>query len=106
MRQKFRALFLFVFSLPGAILYGNELQNDIDRATIIIREFKELPEKGIPAEILTKAKGLAILKVIKGAFFVSGRGGQGIVIAKHAKGWSAPAAIGVGGGWVWFSIWG
>ncbi|KAG0256371.1 hypothetical protein BG011_004601 [Mortierella polycephala] len=52
----------------------------------------------IPADILSKAQGLAIFTVVKAGFLFSGRAGSGIVIARLEDGsWSAPSAIGTGG---------
>ncbi|KIW04236.1 uncharacterized protein PV09_04542 [Verruconis gallopava] len=58
------------------------------------------PDKIIPPEILSRAKGLAVLTVFKAGFLGSGRFGSGVVVARLADGsWSAPSAIGtVGGG--------
>jgi SH3 domain-containing YSC84-like protein 1 len=58
------------------------------------------PDKIIPAEILSRAKGLAIITVIKAGFLGSGRFGSGVVVARLSDGtWSAPSAIAtVGGG--------
>ncbi len=53
---------------------------------------------------MEKAKGLAILTVFKAGLGVSGRGGEGLVIAKTSSGWSAPSAIGVGGAGFGFQI--
>jgi lipid-binding SYLF domain-containing protein len=59
-----------------------------------------MPEKGIPARILRDAKGLAILTVVKVGFGVSGKGGQGVVVARTRRGWSGPSFVGTGGaGW-------
>ncbi|CAK3886591.1 SH3 domain-containing [Lecanosticta acicola] len=58
------------------------------------------PDRIIPPQILSNAKGLAILTVFKAGFLGSGRFGSGVVVARLADGsWSAPSAIGtVGGG--------
>ena len=54
----------------------------------------------IPPRILDDARGLAIIRVLKIGFGVSGKGGQGVVVARTAHGWSAPSFIGLGGaGW-------
>uniref|UniRef100_A0A8C6FUV0 SH3 domain-containing YSC84-like protein 1 n=1 Tax=Moschus moschiferus TaxID=68415 RepID=A0A8C6FUV0_MOSMO len=51
-----------------------------------------------PAHVIAKAKGLAILSVIKAGFLVTARGGSGIVLARLPDGkWSAPSAIGIAG---------
>jgi SH3 domain-containing YSC84-like protein 1 len=73
------------------------LQGDVDQAVAILQRFKEIPEKSIPPAVMKGAKGLAILTVTKAGFIVSARGGTGIVVARVAKGWSAPSAIGTGG---------
>lgn len=97
MRKNFLISLLLSFQF---YLFGSEMQNDIDKATMIIREFKSIPERGIPAEILRNAQGLAILSVVKAGFIFSGKIGSGIVIARNPDGWSAPSAIGTGGaGW-------
>ncbi|KAF2670105.1 DUF500-domain-containing protein [Microthyrium microscopicum] len=55
-------------------------------------------DKIIPPDILARAKGLAILSVVKIGFLGSGRVGSGLVIARLPDGtWSAPSAIGTGG---------
>ncbi|KAH9491470.1 SH3 domain-containing YSC84-like protein 1 [Bulinus truncatus] len=91
------------------------LKSEAKKAAKILRDFsmpsaKTGPDKLIPAGVIAKAKGLAIITVFKAGFLVTARGGSGIVIAKlnndsdsydHAKGWSAPSAIalaGLGGG--------
>jgi lipid-binding SYLF domain-containing protein len=58
------------------------------------------PDKIIPPEVLSRAKGLAVITVLKAGFLGSGRFGSGVVIARLADGtWSAPSAIAtVGGG--------
>jgi lipid-binding SYLF domain-containing protein len=56
------------------------------------------PDKVIPPEILAKAKGLAILTVVKVGFLGSVRFGSGLVIARLPDGqWSAPSAIATAG---------
>ncbi|KAI0226050.1 hypothetical protein L0F63_005456, partial [Massospora cicadina] len=52
----------------------------------------------IPPDILSKAKGFAILTVIKAGFVWSGRAGSGLVVARLPDGtWSAPSGIGSAG---------
>jgi len=58
------------------------------------------PDKVIPPSILSNAKGLAVITVLKAGFLGSGRFGSGLVVARLPDGtWSAPSAIAtVGGG--------
>ncbi|KAF2870378.1 hypothetical protein BDV95DRAFT_80083 [Massariosphaeria phaeospora] len=56
------------------------------------------PDKIIPPQILSNAKGLAILTVFKAGFLGTARFGSGVVVARLANGsWSAPSAIGTVG---------
>ncbi|CAN5508895.1 lipid-binding SYLF domain-containing protein [soil metagenome] len=75
-------------------------QEIIDQSVEILRDFRQIPESDIPPRILSDARGLAIIRVLKIGFGVSGKGGQGVVVARAARGWSAPSFIGLGGaGW-------
>ena len=59
-----------------------------------------MPEKGIPSRILRNARGLAIISVVKAGFIISGKAGEGVVVARTEHGWSGPSFIGTGGaGW-------
>ena len=60
-----------------------------------------IKDQSIPLPLLTNAKGLAFLTVVKAGFLISGRLGTGLVIARLPDGrWSAPSAIGTAGvGW-------
>lgn len=85
----------------------HSLKSEAKKAAKILQEFtvptaKAGPDKLIPSGILLKAKGLAILTVVKAGFLVTARAGSGIVIAKlnddlFEAEWSAPSAIGIAG---------
>lgn len=56
------------------------------------------PDKVIPPSILSNAKGLAVITILKAGFLGSGRIGSGVVVARRPDGsWSAPSAIALGG---------
>lgn len=75
-------------------------QEVVNQSATILRDFRRMPEKGIPARILRDAQGLAIITVVKVGFGISGKGGQGVVVARTGRGWSGPSFIGTGGaGW-------
>ncbi|KAJ3196399.1 DUF500 super, partial [Dinochytrium kinnereticum] len=68
----------------------------------IMNQFIKPATKGldqiIPPDIISQAKGIAILSVVKAGFLFSGRGGAGLVVARLEDGsWSAPSAIGTAG---------
>ena len=97
MKKFFSAL--VVFSLAVAAAEGTE-QDIVNRSAGIIREFRHMPEKGLPPRIIRNAKGLAIISVVKAGFIFSGKAGEGVVIARTGHGWSGPSFIGTGGaGW-------
>ncbi|MED6270528.1 SH3 domain-containing YSC84-like protein 1 [Characodon lateralis] len=81
----------------------SNLKSEAKKAAKILREFTQIsnrtgPDKLIPAHIIAKAEGLAIISVIKAGFMVTARGGSGIVIARLAdRRWSAPSALGIAG---------
>ncbi|MGZ5020290.1 MAG: YSC84-related protein [Chthoniobacterales bacterium] len=70
----------------------------------IIRDFQAMPEKNIPRSVLRNARGLAIIQVVKVGFGISGKGGEGVVVARTADGWSGPSFIGTGGAGFGFQI--
>lgn len=69
----------------------------VKQATAIMQRFKSIPAKEIPRQVMRDAKGLAILTVTKGGFVISGKYGQGVIVARTLTGWSAPAFIRTGG---------
>ncbi|KAI3635851.1 hypothetical protein MIR68_006489 [Amoeboaphelidium protococcarum] len=78
-----------------------DLGSECQKAAKILDQFikpeeakEKSPDSIIPPDIIQKAKGLAILQVIKAGFLWSGRAGTGVVIARLGDGsWSAPSAI-------------
>lgn len=56
-------------------------------------------DKAIPQELLDNAEAIAVFPgVIKAAFIIGGRGGQGVISRRVKGGWSAPAFFNLGGG--------
>jgi len=90
-------LALTISFLAVAMIEATE-QDTVDRCTAIISQFQQMPEKAIPRDVLRKARGLAIMSVVKAGFIFSAKGGQGIVIARTPRGWSGPSFIATGGG--------
>jgi lipid-binding SYLF domain-containing protein len=75
-------------------------QEVVNQSARILRKFRSMPETAIPERVLRDAEGLAILTVVKVGFGLSGKGGQGVVVARTADGWSDPSFVGTGGaGW-------
>jgi lipid-binding SYLF domain-containing protein len=93
-------LLLLTCTLSLATAHAATEQEIVNQSASILRDFRRMPEKGIPARVLRRARGLAILSVVKVGFGVSGKGGQGVVVARTGRGWSGPSFVGTGGaGW-------
>ena len=91
---------LAICFLPFAAANAATEQEVVNQSASILRQFKRMPERGIPRNVLRNAKGLAILTVVKIGFGLSGKGGQGVVVARTGSGWSGPSFVGTGGaGW-------
>lgn len=97
--MKLKALISLFTFLAFAVnpLLGAELEENIDRATAILRYAEENPRRCLPKSVLENAQGLAVVSIMKAGLVVSGRGGKGLIIAKTPQGWSAPSAIGLVG---------
>ena len=62
-------------------------------------EIMNVKDKAIPKELLDTAEAIAVFPgVIKAAFLIGGRGGQGVISRRVKGGWSAPAFFNLGGG--------
>ncbi|CAJ1962019.1 unnamed protein product [Sphenostylis stenocarpa] len=85
--------------------WGQSMEYEIYKATNTIKAYNKIgllrPEKSIPDVILRKAKGLAIITVVKVGVVVTYNIGTGLVVARREDGsWSAPSAVSTFGvGW-------
>jgi lipid-binding SYLF domain-containing protein len=62
-------------------------------------EIMNVKDKAIPKELLDTAEAIAVFPgVIKAAFVIGGRGGQGVISRRVKGGWSEPAFFNLGGG--------
>lgn len=75
-----------------------EATKRVNSATEVMNEVMKTPDKAIPKELLDKAEAVIVFPgVLKAAFIVGGRGGEGVVVRRTANGWSAPAFLNMGG---------
>lgn len=71
----------------------------LQRASEVLNQMVQAPDKGIPEEVLAKAKCIAIVPhLVKGGLGFGGKHGRGVATCRTGEGWSAPAFISVGGG--------
>jgi SH3 domain-containing YSC84-like protein 1 len=99
MKKFFCVLLLLSLAAP---LMADDREKDKDRlqsAATVLDDVMSAPDKGIPEEILSSAKCLAVVpSLLKGGFIVGGAYGKGVASCKTEKGWSAPAFFRVEGG--------
>jgi lipid-binding SYLF domain-containing protein len=99
--KKFVA-FLSVISLASFGWAGTAKEDSTERlqkSSEVLNQMVQAPDKGIPEEVLSHAKCMAIVPhLVKGGFVFGGKHGRGVATCRTADGWSAPAFISVGGG--------
>jgi lipid-binding SYLF domain-containing protein len=103
MMKRFASV-LVLCSLSIAAAHAMTPQEVVNQSAGIIRDYRHMPEQSIPQTVLHEARGLAIIRVLKVGFGISGKGGQGVVVARNGNGWSGPSFIGTGGAGIGFQI--
>jgi lipid-binding SYLF domain-containing protein len=77
----------------------SDIQKRIDASATVLTEVMSTPDSGIPEEILSGAKCIAIVpSMLKAGFIVGGSHGKGVATCRSSSGWSAPAPFSVTGG--------
>lgn len=94
---------LIVFSVVITPAQNKSRTQDAARhssdAAKIFTEIMNVKDRAIPQELLDTAEAIAVFPgVIKAAFVVGGRGGQGLISRRVKGGWSPPAFFNLGGG--------
>jgi SH3 domain-containing YSC84-like protein 1 len=87
----------------GALCWAGSGREDatdrLENATQVLHEIMGMPDKGIPEEVLERAKCIAVVPhMVKGGFIFGAKGGKGVATCRTANGWSAPAFITISGG--------
>src|SRR5215216_2820141 len=108
--KSFPVLFLLsLLVVPAAFAKKNERADEVERlkrATEVLGEIMNTPDKGIPEDLLDKAECVVIVPgLTKAALGLGGRYGKGIVMCRKAdRSWSAPLFIRIEGGSAGFQI--
>lgn len=88
--------------------FASDREDDVSRTHKSAQVFSEImsaPDKGIPHDLLNKAKCVAIIPgELKFAFIFGGNYGRGVAVCRTANGWSAPMFVAVDGGSVGYQI--
>ncbi len=71
----------------------------LNEATTTIKEILSIPENGIPQEMLDNAAAVVVIPdMVKAAFIVGGKSGDGVMALHSGSGWSHPTFVEAGGG--------
>jgi lipid-binding SYLF domain-containing protein len=107
-------MFKCTLILSTIILVGIPLAKASDRdddvartqkAAQVFKEIMDTPDKGIPQDLLEKAKCIAIIPGDKKfAFILGGNYGRGLATCRTEHGWSAPMFLALEGGSVGYQI--
>ncbi len=101
MKYAFRCLLLFalVFSLQAFAEDADDVSHRLDAAAADLNRLTNAPDKGIPQDILTGAKCVAIVpNLVKAGFIFGAEGGRGVATCRVNGHWSAPAFFTIAGG--------
>jgi SH3 domain-containing YSC84-like protein 1 len=97
MKSLFRIV-LFALLASSLALAGTAAER-VESAATVLDEIMATPDKGIPNEILSSAKCVAVVpSLLKGGFVIGGMHGRGVATCRTPSGWSAPAPLTTTGG--------
>lgn len=104
-----RTLILSTIVLVGvSFAQASDREDDVARTQKAAQVFKQImdtPEKGIPHDLLEKARCIAIIPGDKKfAFILGGNYGRGLATCRTEHGWSAPVFLALEGGSVGYQI--
>jgi len=106
-KRIFIALALVAFFMPTWTALADDSKKKIEDAIAVIEEIQSIPEKGIPADLLSESSAIAVFPgVIKAGFIFGGKYGRGVILGHNVKtnSWSPPAFFSIGAGSVGWQI--
>ncbi len=81
-----------LFAVPAARAATQDETQLIDRARLAVEDVKRDKEFGNATSLARRARAIMVVpRLFKAGFFVGGEGGGAVLLARGAKGWSAPA---------------
>jgi lipid-binding SYLF domain-containing protein len=91
---------LALTSMSWAATAKEDALDRLTKAGDVLKEVMGAPDKGIPQEVVEKAKCIAIVPhMVKGGFIFGAQGGKGVATCRlPSGGWSAPSFFAVTGG--------
>jgi len=89
-----------IFPAPGSCA-ENKWTNLIEEAGWVLGDIQQMPDQGIPEDLMRSCQAIAIFpNTISGGFVIGGKYGQGIIMVRNQKTgeWSPPAVFTLAGG--------
>jgi SH3 domain-containing YSC84-like protein 1 len=102
-----RLAMVAALALSPLLAKDNEPVKRLNEAAAVFSEIMAAPDKGIPQDLLEKARCIVIVPDLKTAAFVfGGKYGKGYLSCRNesGRGWSAPGTVRIEGGSVGFQI--
>jgi lipid-binding SYLF domain-containing protein len=103
-----KILIALVVLLSTTAALAGDRSDDVDRlqsGATVLKEIMSAPDSGVPEEVFSNAKCVAVIpSMLKAAFGVGGSYGKGVASCRTPKGWSAPAFFSIRGGSFGFQI--
>ena len=91
-------LALFVVQVAAQKSRTQDAARHASDAASVFTKIMDVKEKAIPKQLLDKAEAIAVFPaVVKVAFGIGGKGGQGVISRRIKGGWSEPVFFNIGG---------
>ncbi len=90
-----------VVGLTAAMTWAQEEAPDkrLRHSADVLQQIMAAPDKGIPRDLLERARCVVVVPGLKkGAFVFGADYGRGFAICRSGEGWGGPAAVRIGGG--------
>ncbi len=85
--------------VPTLLAAADNYQKRLSDSTVVLREMSRTSDKGVPQELLEKARCVIVVPGLKKVAFIGGgKFGRGFASCTSSNGWTAPAAVRVEGG--------
>lgn len=100
------AVLLLSCAIGAAAVAGERQDSRLQTSTKVMTELMMMPEQNIPAWLLERAYGVAVIpQVIKVGLGIGGRRGKGVMVVRKDDGsWSNPVFVNLTGGSFGFQI--
>ncbi|HMF90877.1 MAG TPA: lipid-binding SYLF domain-containing protein, partial [Candidatus Angelobacter sp.] len=89
MRLPYKATFCALLISISSWSFAESAAGRADSAATVLNEIMSAPDKGIPEEVLSSAKCIAVVpSLLKGGFVFGGSHGRGMATCRTENGWS------------------